>query len=156
MEGAGEVTVKVVDEVAAPLGVVTEIFPVVAAAGTVVVICVALATLKVAAEPLKATAVAPVKFVPPIVTLVPAAPLEGEKLVIVGAGDVTVKALVELAVPPGAVTINMPLVAFAGTVAVICVALETVKVADAPLKERAVAPVRFDPVMVMLVPGGPD
>jgi len=47
-------------------------------------------TVKVAGVPLNETDVAPVKLVPLIVTLVPAAPLVGEKPVIVGAGVVDV------------------------------------------------------------------
>ena len=72
--------------------------------------------MKVAPVPLKATAVAPVKFVPLIVTLVPTGPLVGVKLVTVGAGT-TVKLLALVAVPPGVVTLTGPLVAPAGTVA---------------------------------------
>ena len=41
--------------------------------------------MKLALTPLNVTAVAPVKFVPLIVTLVPTGPLVGVKLVIVGA-----------------------------------------------------------------------
>ena len=44
--------------------------------------------MKVALVPLNATAVAPVKFVPVIVTAVPAAPLPARKPVIVGGGPV--------------------------------------------------------------------
>ena len=44
--------------------------------------------MKFAALPLNATAVAPMKFVPLIVTLVPNGPLAGVKLVIVGATPV--------------------------------------------------------------------
>ena len=66
----------------------TVIGPVPAPAGTVVLIWVAEATVKVALVPLNATAVAPVKFVPVIVTAVPAAPLAGVKPVIVGGGPV--------------------------------------------------------------------
>ena len=40
---------------------------------------------------MKATAVAPLRLVPVIVTAVPVLPLVGLKLVIVGAGPVTVK-----------------------------------------------------------------
>ena len=64
----------------------------------------------VAFTPLNATAVAPVKFVPVIVTLVPTGPLVGAKLVIVGAGT-TVKLLALVAVPPGVVTLTGPVVA---------------------------------------------
>ena len=86
IEGPDVLTVKVPEEVAVPTGVVTEIAPEMAAAGTVAVICVALFTVNVVAEmPLNLTAVAPVKFVPVIVTPVPTGPLVGAKLVIVGA-----------------------------------------------------------------------
>ena len=73
--------------------------------------------MKLAAlTPLNVTAVAPVKFVPLIVTPVPTGPLVGAKLVIVGAG-MTVKLLALLAVPPGVVTLSGPVVAPVGTVA---------------------------------------
>jgi hypothetical protein len=62
------------------------------------------------------TVVAPLKFVPPIVTLVPTGPLVGVTLVIAGAG-MTVKLLALVAVPPGVVTLSGPVVAPAGTVA---------------------------------------
>jgi hypothetical protein len=63
---------------------------------------------------LNVTAVAPLKFAPLIVTLVPTDPFAGVKLVIVGA---TMKLLVLVAVPPGVVTLIGPVVASAGTVA---------------------------------------
>ena len=72
--------------------------------------------MKLAALPLNRTAVAPVKFVPLIVTLVPTGPLVGVKLVIVGAG-MTVKLVALVPVPPGVVTLSAPVVAPAGTVA---------------------------------------
>jgi hypothetical protein len=75
-------------------------------------------TVKVVAlVPLKLTAVTPVKFVPFIVTLVPAGPLVGLKFAIVGALADTVKLLVLVAVPPDVVTLSGPVVAPAGTVA---------------------------------------
>ena len=73
-------------------------------------------TVKVAVVPLTRTAVAPVKFVPLIVTLVPTGPLVGVKLVIVG-GRFIVKLAVVVAVPPGVVTASGPVVAPAGTIA---------------------------------------
>jgi hypothetical protein len=66
---------------------------------------------------LNATAVAPVKFVPLIVTVVPTCPLAGVKLVIVGGLAVTVNALGLVAVPADVVTVSAPLVAPCGTVA---------------------------------------
>jgi hypothetical protein len=81
--------------------------------------------VKAAVVPLNATAVAPVKFVPVIVTVRPALPADGEKDEIVGAGT-TVKEPELVAVPPGVVTEIGPLVAPTGTVAVICVSEFTV------------------------------
>ena len=72
--------------------------------------------MKLAATPLKRTAVVPLKFVPLIVTLLPTVPLDGVKLAIVGAG-MTVKLAALAAVPPGVVTLTGPVVAPAGTVA---------------------------------------
>ena len=73
--------------------------------------------MKLAAlNPLKRTAVAPVKFAPLIVTLVPTGPLAGAKLVIAGAG-MTVKLPALVAVPPDVVTLSGPVVAPPGTVA---------------------------------------
>ena len=72
---------------------------------TVAVIVVALATVKeVAAVPPKATAVAPVKLVPVMVTTVPVPPLVGVNEVMVGAG-MKVKVPLLVAVPPGVVTV---------------------------------------------------
>ncbi len=72
--------------------------------------------MKIALVAPNRTAVAPVKFVPLIVTLVPAGPRLGVKLVIVG-GLTTVKLLALFVVPPGVVTLIGPLEAPAGTAA---------------------------------------
>jgi hypothetical protein len=101
-----------------PAGVPTPIFPVVAPAGTVAVIFDAETKVYVAETPLNVTAVTPVKLAPVIVTVVPTAPLAGVKLVILGA---TVKVAELVAVPPAVVTLTGPVVALAGTAAVICV-----------------------------------
>ena len=79
-------TVKLPLLVPVPTDVVTEIGPVVAAAGTVAVILVAELTVKPALVPLNLTAVTPAKLLPLIVTLVPTGPLVGVNEVIVGAG----------------------------------------------------------------------
>ena len=106
----------------------TVIEPLRAAAGTVVEIWVAESTVKVALAPANATAVTPVKFVPVIVTGVPAAPAVGLKLVIVGAGiEVTVKLEALVAVPPGVVTLIGPVVDAGGTVVAIRVGVTTEK-----------------------------
>jgi hypothetical protein len=64
--------------------------------------------------PLNVTAVAPVKLVPLIVTVVPTTPLAGVKLVIAGP---ILKLPALVAVPPGVVTLTGPVVAAAGTIA---------------------------------------
>lgn len=87
--GARQMKVKLLALVAVPPAVVTEIGPVVIVAGTVAVIWVALfSTNDAAGVPLKETADAPMRFVPLIVTVVPAPPFAGEKLVIAGADAV--------------------------------------------------------------------
>src|SRR5947207_1601382 len=147
-------TVKLAALLAVPPGVVTLIGPLVAPAGTVAVIAVAEPTVKLALTLLNSTAVAPLKLVPLIVTLVPTGPLLGVKLVIVG-GLMAVKLAALLAVPSEVVTLIGPLVAPAGTVAVIAVAEPTVKLALVPLNSTALAPVKLVPLMVTLVPTGP-
>ena len=73
-------------------------------------------TVKLALTPLNVTAVAPVKSVPLMVTLIPTGPIGGVKLVIVGE-LITVKLPALVAVPPSVVTLMVPVVAPAGTVA---------------------------------------
>src|SRR5712691_810963 len=148
-------TVKLLALLAVPPGVVTLIGPVVAPAGTVAVMVVAEFTVKLALVPLNSTTVAPVKLVPLMVTLVPTGPLVGVKLEIVGELLVTVKLTALLAVPPAVVTLIGPLVAPAGTVAVIVVAEPTVKLALVPLNSTALAPVKLVPLIETLVPAGP-
>jgi hypothetical protein len=151
-------TVKLLVLVTEPAGVVTLIGPVVAPAGTVAAILVALTTLNVAATPLKVTLVAPVKFVPVIVTVVPTGPKVGVNEVIVGApaAVVTLKPCELQSLPPGVVTQIFPVVAPVGTVAVIFVAESTVKFAETPWNVTLVAPVKFVPVIVTDVPTGPE
>lgn len=76
------------------------------------------------------------KFVPVIVTAVPAVPIVGVKPVIVGApvDSVTVNTCVLLAEPPGAVTAITPVVAPDGTEVTIFVVVAVVTVATMPLK----------------------
>src|SRR5947209_613086 len=74
---AKKTTVKLVALVAVPSGVVTAMASVVAPVGTVAVMEVSETTAKLAGSPLNLTAVAPVKFVPVIVTTVPTGPKIG-------------------------------------------------------------------------------
>src|SRR2546422_3940416 len=89
--------------------------PLVAPAGTLVLICVAEATVNVASFQLKVTAVAPVKLIPLTMTAVPAGPLAGEKEVMRGRALFTVKLVELVTLPAVVVTLMGPLVAAAGT-----------------------------------------
>ena len=80
------VTLNELPLLAVPPAVVTLIAPLEEQFGTVALICVLLTTLNDALWPLNFTLVAPVRFVPVIVTLVPTPPLAGENPLMVGAG----------------------------------------------------------------------
>ena len=148
---------KSVALVPVPFGFVAVIGPVVASGGTVAVIWVELFTVNEADVPLNATDVVPVRFVPVMVTPVPTDPLVGLNETIVGdPAAVTVKFVALDAVPPGVVTLILPVIAPLGTTAVICVAELTAKlVAEVFLNFTSVAPERFVPVMTTEVPTGP-
>jgi hypothetical protein len=94
--------VKLVVLLAVPPGVVTEIFAVTAPVGTVVVIWVSEFTVKVAATVPNFTAVAWVRLVPVIVTVVPTTPLVGAKVLTEG---VILKFSGESRLPPGSSTV---------------------------------------------------
>jgi hypothetical protein len=149
-------TVKFMALAPVPPGVVTLILPVTAPTGTVAVIWVAEFTTKLARTPPNRTAVAPVKAVPVIVTAVPVLPLVGENEEIVGAGTVTVKFVALVAVPPGVVTVILPVVAPVGTFVSIRVPwVFTVNEALTPLNRTAVAPLKPLPLILTEVPTGP-
>jgi len=137
---------------------VTTTLPVAAVEGTATVIEPALQLVGVAAVPLNITVLVPwlePKLLPVIVTLVPAAPLVGDRLVMLGA---TVKLNPLLAVPP-TVTTTLPLVAPEGTVATIEVGLQPVAVAAVPLNVTVLVPCvasKFVPAIVTDVPTGPE
>jgi hypothetical protein len=122
----------------------------------VAIICVAELTLKDAAfKELKVTAVAPLKLVPLMVTTVPALPPVGVKLVMVGTAT-TEKLLALWAVPLAVVTLIGPVLAPAGTVAVIrAEELTTGLTAETPLKATPLTLTKFAPVIVTLLPAGP-
>jgi hypothetical protein len=118
------------------------------------------------------TAVAPVRFVPVILTVEQpeAGPDDGETLVTVGGAGggsggtgplvyVNWSAGVTALVPDGPVTVTSTVPLPAGDTAVICESLLTVKLAaGVPPKLTVVASVNPDPLMVTVVPpaGGPD
>jgi hypothetical protein len=145
-------TIKGDGLVPVPPGVVTEIGPVFAPFGTVVVITVSELELMIALLPANITLVAPVKFDPLIVTGVPAVPCKGVKPLIVGAA-ITVKFVPLIAIPWGVVTTMGPVVAPMGTVAMIFMPLN-LNIAMVPLKVTPVAVLRFVPLIVteVLIP----
>src|SRR6266436_634172 len=131
---------------------VTEGVPAVAMSAAVIaaIPCVALPKVVVLAAPLKFTTEAATKFVPFTVSVnavPPAIALDGESVVIVGAGLLTVKFVGTDVPPPGAafvtVTGKVPAVAMstAVIVAVTCVALTTVVVFALPLNLTRDCPV---------------
>ena len=126
----------------------------VAPTGTVAVAVVAFVTENlVAAVLLKLMPVAPVKLVPVSVTLVPATPLVGERLLSVGS---TAKGAVG-PWPHGRLTATLPVeVAAAGTTKVKPVAVRVLMVAAAPFTVRAVAPLRLVPLTVTVAPAAAE
>jgi hypothetical protein len=160
MLGPGEVTVKLTPLLATP-PTVTTTFPVVAPAGTVTTMLAALQLVAVAAMPLNLTVLVPCvapKFAPAIVTVAPKLPDVGFRLVMLGAGTVTVKLTPLLATPP-TVTTTFPVVAPVGTVTPMLVALQLVAVAVVPLNLTVLVPCvapKFAPAIVTVAPTNPD
>ena len=108
--GLGTSTVKLVALVAVPPGVVMARAPEVAPAGTSSVSVVLITNVNILnAPPMSVTAVAPVKLLPVTVTTVPGRPLPGVKLLMVGAGTVTVKVAAVEVPPPGAGLVTVTL-----------------------------------------------
>src|SRR5208283_1585967 len=160
MLGAGTVTVKLTPLLATPPTVSTT-FPVVAPVGTGATMLVAFQLVGVATIPLNFTVLVPwvaPKFAPVIVTEVPSTPDVGFRLVMLGAGTVTVKLLLLLATPP-TVTTTFPVVAPVGTVTTMLVALQLVGVAAIPLNVTVLVPCdapKFAPVIVTDAPTNPE
>jgi hypothetical protein len=143
---------------ATPLTVTTTL-PDVAPVGTFAAIAVLLHVTIVAAVPLNVTVLVPCvvpKFVPAIVTVVPAAPEVGERPEII-AGTVNVMPLLAT---PLAVTTTLPLVAPVGTTALIDVLLQLeIEVAAVPLNATVLLPCvvpKFVPAIVTAVPTAPE
>jgi hypothetical protein len=139
---------------------VTTTFPLVAPVGTGTAMLVADQLVGVATLPLNVTVlvlfVVP-KFEPAMVTVVPTAPLVGDKLVIAGAVLVTVKVPALLATLP-TVTTTFPLVAPVGTGTAMLVADQLVGVAAVPLNVTVLVPFvvpKFEPAIVTGVPMAP-
>jgi len=157
--GGAAVTVNVTPLLATP-ETVTTTFPVVAPLGTGTTIVVAFQLVGVPTVPLNVTVLVPCvvpKFVPVIVTELPAVPVVGLRLVMLGVGS-TVNATPLLAAPE-TVTTTFPVVAPLGTGTTILVALQLVGVAEIPLNVTVLVPCdvpKFVPVIVTGVPTAPD
>src|SRR6266849_591072 len=160
MLGAGTVTVKLTPLLTTP-PIVTTTLPVVAPAGTGTTMLVALQLVGAAATLLNATVLVPCvapKFAPLIVTDAPTNPVVGVKLVMLGAGTVTVKLTPLLATPP-TVTTTLPVVAPLGTAAEMLAAPQLATVAAVPLKVTVLVPCvapKFVPAIVTEVATGPE
>ena len=159
MVSTGCVTVKFVllDAVCAPT--VTAMDPVVAPDGTVTVSDVAVEDETIAPTPLNVTAFAEgvvLKFVPVMVTVLPTTPLDGETLVMVGGGSVTVKLVLLIAWTLLSVTRMGPVIAELGTLP-ISLTDETyvTDVARKLWKVIVAAEVKPFPLIVTDVPTGP-
>lgn len=123
--GVGNTVKFVVPVIVTPLTII-EIGPVIAPAGMVAVMPVEVDEVTSAITPLNETVLfegVVLKLVPEMVTVAPTAPLEGPKLVIVGEGK-TVKFVALVMVTPLIVNVILPVVAPAGTVAVMLVAVD--------------------------------
>ena len=159
MLGPDVVTVKGMPLLGVP-ATVTTTFPVVAPLGTGTTMLVEVQLVGVPVMVLNVTVLDPwlaPKFVPVIVTEVPNGPEEGLTLVMLGAWT-TVKVTPLLASPP-TVTTTGPVVAPAGTGAMMLVALQFDTVAIVPLKVTVLVPCeapKLEPVIVMAVPTAPD
>lgn len=156
--GAGVVTVNAVALKACPAGFVTPISPVVTPLGTVARSCVPLRMLKAAVMPLKVTCVTVPSTRPLIVTVSPAFPPDGVKLLMVGAPTVLVMLKFWVLVPGPELftTVILPVPAPAGAFALMVVSLTMVKEAPTPLNNTCVAAAKRSPVMVTSVPTWPD
>jgi hypothetical protein len=157
--GPAEVTVKRTPLLEVP-STLTTTLPVVAPLGTGTTMLEAPQLVGAAARPLKVMVLEPwlaPKFAPETVTEVPNGPELGLKPLMLGGGT-TVKVIPLLWTPP-TVTTTGPVVAAAGTGAMMLVELQLETVAVVPLKvtllEPCVAP-KLVPVMVVETPTAPE
>src|SRR5215472_9061388 len=138
----------------------TMTIPVVAPLGTWIVMLVALQALAAPAEiPLNVTLLLPwlaPKFNPVIVSVAPAAPEFGPRVVIIGAAVNRAPLLAT----PDTVTTTLPVVAPVGTLTVMLVALHALAgPAEIPLNVMVLLPwlaPKFDPVIVTAAPTAPE
>ncbi len=149
-------TVKVPGAVAVPPGVVKVTTPLTAPSGTIAVTELFETPDIAHVMPFILTAVVLVRLVPVIVITVPILPPSGDIDEIAGIG-ITVMSVTLTAVPPGVITVILPVTAPVGTIAFSEVSLILIIFADAILLNITdVAPVRLVPVMVTYLPVADD
>lgn len=159
MKGVG-ITTKLGTLVTLTPLAVTEIFPVDAPEGTLVVMVSEVDSVTVATTPLKSTTFSlaiSLKFVPVMITSAPTAPLGGVNPVMVGFPN-TVKSFELLMVTPFVVIETLPVVAPLGTVTVMLVVVEEISVALTPLNLTALLAavvLKCVPVIITVAPGAP-
>jgi hypothetical protein len=155
--GADISIIKLVGTVMVTPFTVIAIGPVVAPAGTEVVIVVEVDAVTVAAVPLNVTILLEgvvLKFVPFNVTVVPILPNAGLKSVKVGVGN-TVNADALVNVTPLTFTVIIPVVAPGGTVVVMVLVVDSLTTAVVPLKETILSPglvLKFVPEIITVAP----
>lgn len=139
---------------------VTTTLPLAAPAGTTAVMLVLLHDVKAAPTPLKVTVLPPCvppKFEPEITTDEPMGPLLGAKVLMVG-GEITVNGIPAL-VAPATVTETLPVLAPAGSTAVILFAFHEVILATIPLNATVPVPCvapKWEPLITTEEPTGPE
>jgi hypothetical protein len=156
MVGDGKTVKSSVLMIVTPL-TATETFPVLAPAGTLVVILFVVEEITVAIVPLNLTTLLPgvvLKFVPEITTLVPTAPFVGLNPEIVGVGK-TIKFDALGTVTPLLVTDIGPVSAPTGTVVLMLVAFDDVTMAATPLNETMGEPSKLVPEISTEAPTAP-
>jgi hypothetical protein len=156
MDGVGKTVKEDVLVTVTPL-VLTEIVPVVAPPGTVVVILIGVEAVTIAKVPLNLTMLLPgvaLKFVPEMVTVAPTAPLSGLNPEMVGDGRTVKLDELEMVIPLEVIVMG-PVAAPTGTVVVMLVELELLTVAGTPLNVTTGVPVKLVPVIVTVAPTAP-
>lgn len=136
---------------------VTTTFPLVAPVGTGTVMLPLAQLVGEPATPLKVTVPGELpKFAPAMVIEVPTGATDGDRLLMLGAPP-TLNAI-PLLTWPLTVTITFPVVAVAGTTAVMMLSFQLVVAAVTPLKATVFGPCsnpKFEPLMVTAEPAGP-
>jgi hypothetical protein len=138
-----------------PLGVVTEILPVEPLLTTAEISVLEFTVKEAASVPPNLTLVAPMKLVPVIVTLEPAAPEEGVNEVMTG-GALWVNTLELIAVPPRVVILILPVDPLPTTAVIFVLEFTLYEAAEISPNFTETALLKFLPVIETEVPARPE